>query len=390
MVSRICATRKCTRLSCHISSHITITDMSNKSCHTSNVSCHMSHDSCLTWNPQVLRRVSVAQTCTHLCGIYHGDMSHTIWVMSHTTMSHVSRRIHRSCGEWVWHRRVHFRVAHILETMSRTIWVMSHITISHATYRNESCLTWNPQGVRRVSVAYTCTHLCRTYSWDLSYNIWVVSHITMSHVSHALHRSCSESVLHSHMHLAGCSARDRRSPPLYKHRNCIGVFFSFSHCCSVLQCVAACCSICSVWMLCARPTLPNSLWAYKLHWSLIPLLPLLQCVAVCGCSAWDRLLPTFYKHRDCIGVIFPFSHCCGVLQRVAVFAVCGCSARDQLCPTLYEHKTRIGQHTVSYSTFSICSMLQCAVVCCSVLQCVTACCSVLHCVAVCCSVLQCS
>ena len=232
--------------------------------------CHVTYHnhSCLTWNPQVLRWVSVAQTCTHLCGIYYGDLSHTIWVVSHITMSHVSRGIHRWCGEWVWHRRVHFRVAHILETMSRTTWVMSRITIRHVTYHNESCLTWNPQGLRRVYVAYTCTHLCCTYSWDQSYNIWVMSHITrvmshitISHVSHGLDRSCGESVLHCHMHPAGCSARDRLSPTLYKHRNCIGVLFSFSHCCSVLQCVAVCCSICSVWMLCARPTLPKSLWA---------------------------------------------------------------------------------------------------------------------------------
>jgi len=148
--------------------------------------------------------------------------------------------------------------------------------------------------------------------------------------------------------VCGCSVRDQLCPNLYEHRNRSEVLFLFSHCCSVLQ-----------------------------------------CVAVCGCSTWDRLLPTFYKHRNRIGVIFPFSHYCGVLQRVAVFAVCGCSARDQLSPTLYEHKTRIGEHSVSYSPFSICSMLQCAVVCCSVLQCVTACCSLLHCVAVYCSVLQC-
>jgi len=36
-----------------------------------------------------------------------------------------------------------------------------------------------------------------------------------------------------------------------------------------------------------------------------------------------------------------------------------------------------------------CSVLQCVVVCCSVLQCVAVCCSVLQCAAVCCRVLQC-
>jgi len=48
--------------------------------------------------------------------------------------------------------------------------------------------------------------------------------------------------------------------------------------------------------------------------------------------------------------------CCSVLQRVAVFAVCGCSVRDQLCPTLYEHTNCI---EVLFPFSHCCSVLQC-------------------------------
>jgi len=102
--------------------------------------------------------------------------------------------------------------------------------------------------------------------------------------------------------------------------------------CSVLQCVAVCCS-----------AFYASAWIHQIR---------IQCWPIEG------YIMTGPRH---------VSVCCSVLQCVAVCcSVLQCGA---VC----------------------CSVLQCVAVCCSVavLQCVAVCCSVLQCVAVCCSVLQC-
>jgi len=86
--------------------------------------------------------------------------------------------------------------------------------------------------------------------------------------------------------------------------------------CSVLQCVAVCCSVLQ-W-----PPLQNVS---------CPPLYILQCIAVC----------------------------CSVLQYVAVC----CSVLHCMCRVLH---------------YTFCSALQCVAVCCSMLQCVAVCCSGLH------------
>jgi len=106
----------------------------------------------------------------------------------------------------------------------------------------------------------------------------------------------------------------------------------------------------------------------------------LQCVAVC-CSVYILEVSADYvvRHRMCYAV------CCSVWQCVAVcYSVLQCvyvtnrfwsclAPQDWLCSVLY---------FVAVD----CCRLQCVAVCCSVLQRVAACCSVLQRVAACCSV----
>jgi len=99
--------------------------------------------------------------------------------------------------------------------------------------------------------------------------------------------------------------------------------------CSVLQCVALCCSV--LHLICHK---------YQPH-TLVVCCSALQCAVVC-CSVLRCVADR------CRVVVF-----CSVLQCVA----------------------------------QCCSVLQCVAVCCSVLQCAAVCCSVLQRVAACCSVL---
>jgi len=187
--------------------------------------------------------------------------------MQHTAMSHVSRGIHRVCGESVLHTHVHICVAHILETC-------------HITYESCHISQWVMSLMHFTGLAASqcCTAICtlldalrETDALHLFTSIETA--LVSFSPSPAVAACCSVLQRVAVFAVCGCSVRDQLCPTLYEHTNCIEVLFPFSHCCSVLQ-----------------------------------------CVAVCGCSAWDRLLPTFYKHRNRIGVIFPFSHCCGVLQ----------------------------------------------------------------------------
>ena len=117
-----------------------------------------------------------------------------------------------------------------------------------------------------------------------------------------------------------------------------------SVCCSVLQRVAANCSV-------------------------------LQCVVVRRKRVNE---PHCRNALRCVAV------CCGALQFVAV--CCGvihCLAVR--CKRVSEPDCR----SILQCAAVRCSVLQWVAVCCSVLQCVAAYCSVLQCVAVCCSVLQC-
>jgi len=132
-------------------------------------------------------------------------------------------------------------------------------------------------------------------------------------------------------------------------------------CCSVLQCVAVCCSVLRI----PRSLLP-----------LVSPLFVLQCVAAC-CSAL-QCVAVRCRALPCVAV------CCSVLQYVAVCQ--GFPAH--FCPWY-----------LPCSCSMCCSVLHCVAVCCSaipcvavrysVLQCVAVCCSVLQCVAVCCSVWVC-
>ena len=109
--------------------------------------------------------------------------------------------------------------------------------------------------------------------------------------------------------------------------------------CSMLQCVAVCCSVTGVHKTGCTSVHHDTHRTQHTHYSHV-----LQCVAVC-CS------------------VKTLRHECHACAQVALMSVV--SAQEQcVC----------------------CSVLQCVAVCCSVLQCVAVCCRVLQCVAVCCSV----
>ena len=153
--------------------------------------------------------------------------------------------------------------------------------------------------------------------------------------------------------------------------------------CSVLQCVAVCCSAQCV------PCTHICMW-------------ILQRVAVflhCGCSVLQCIGCSVcsWLYLDVADSYVDVAVCCSVLQRIAVcysvlrsVAVCW-SVLQRVAVLLqcmqYAHVLH-GQpiHTVQPNASSI---LQHVAACCSMLQHVAACCSVLQHVAVCCSVLQC-
>jgi len=128
--------------------------------------------------------------------------------------------------------------------------------------------------------------------------------------------------------------------------------------CSMLLCVAVCCSTTQYRV---SVTDCSSSWG----------LEVLQCIAVC-CSVL-QCADVFCSSLQCIAV------CCSVLQCVAV-----CCSVLQCVPISFVGGK--SHHSVVY-----CNVLQhCVAECCIVLQCVAAlCCRVLHCVVVCCSVSQC-
>jgi len=126
--------------------------------------------------------------------------------------------------------------------------------------------------------------------------------------------------------------------------------------CTVLQSVAACCSVlqrCSVLHRC-------TLFQY-----------LADCPSLFGISRSD------YQHILCCSALQHVAACCSVLQFVAV------SCRLSL--TVWNLVTPLPTHNLGQS----CPTLPPAQpLCCSVLQCVAVTCSALYCIAVCCSVFQ--
>jgi len=128
----------------------------------------------------------------------------------------------------------------------------------------------------------------------------------------------------------------------------------------------------------------------------------LQCVAAC-CSVLQRVADAsakfsddMYVSRTCPSDRVCVAACCSVLQRVAEFArvlvtvcVLQCVAA---CCSVSQCVADTGAK-FSDDMYFICmcpSDYVCVAVCCSVLQCIAVYCSVLQCIAVYCSALQCS
>ena len=137
---------------------------------------------------------------------------------------------------------------------------------------------------------------------------------------------------------------------------CVAVRYNALQCVTVLQHVAACCSVLycyrSLTLSCFTRSSGNKLFQFTLHCSV------LQCVVV-RCSVLQV--------------------CCSILQCVAV--------RQKFDTFLIRQIVWKYTLPIQIPCLAVCcSVLQCVAVCCSVLQCVAVRCSVLQCVAVCCSV----
>jgi len=167
--------------------------------------------------------------------------------------------------------------------------------------------------------------------------------------------------------------------------------------CSVLQCVAVCCSVHVLVRVELWRTFTNTSWHAHAGMSCGVLQGVVVC---CVCCSVLRCVAVCCSILQCIAVC-----CCSVLQCVAVCCrdsirmkwlqqtdECAMNCGTHVTKSRHAHK-RVTAHTSmrcsALQCASIYSILQCAAVCCSVLQCVAVCCSVLQCVAVCCSVLQC-
>jgi len=133
--------------------------------------------------------------CLHLvnesCGwvMSHLSVSHVTrvsescgWVMSHLSVSHVTR-VSESCG-WVMS---HVSVSHVTRVSESCGWVMSHVWVSHVARVSESCHTY--QWVMWVSHVTFVSESSRTYEW-------VTSHIRMNCASTSNDCACISTMHH--------------------------------------------------------------------------------------------------------------------------------------------------------------------------------------------------
>jgi len=149
--------------------------------------------------------------------------------------------------------------------------------------------------------------------------------------------------------------------------------------CSVLQCVAVCCSV----------------FLYE-NWVLIMSRAfgyVLQCVAVC-CRVWQCVaVYTYYKWvliMSCaISCVMQYVEVCGSVLYCVAVCICYKWVLIRSRATGLVVQCVVVCCSVLQCVAVCCSVLQWVVVDCSVLQRVAACCSVLQRVAACCSVLQC-
>jgi len=207
--------------------------------------------------------------------------------------------------------------------------LMSHTCKPHAhaflsrMHASHTCMPHTRECLTQIHASHTCKPL---------------AHASLLHTTHAHVTHMNASLIcmpRTHACLSHVNASHARM--LHTHA-CLSLSRGqVAVCCSVLQCVAVCCSVCSV----------------------------MRCVAVC-CSA----LQCVAVCAVCCSVLQNVAECCRVLQSVAVC----CSVLQQ------------GNHT---HPRLILSRMR-AAVCCSVWQCVAVCCvlHMLQCVAVCCSVMQ--
>jgi len=138
-------------------------------------------------------------------------------------------------------------------------------------------------------------------------------------------------------------------------------------CCSVLQCVAECCTGLCAHRTCVRIRHIQRQIATFGHTFVISdvlhYLAALQCDVVC-CSVLQRV-------AACCSVLQRVAVCCSVLQRVAV-----CCSVLQCVAVSHKHRWLVMFYHTFYALHSIHSFQ--LHVCCSVVQCVAVCCNNIH------------
>jgi len=203
---------------------------------------------------------------------------------------------------------------------------------------------------------------------------------------------------------------------------CCTTFQRVAVCCSVLQYVAVSCrsssTRCSMKHRCYRvyqrvsPRVASSILAYaqtrhrqNIRINDIARCSVLRCIAVC-CSV-SQCNEVCYM-RKCDVLQLTNSTTCSNTSQAEYWRQCDCMLHcDAVCDSVLQcaaachimvhrdsptpkfartrHRQDAGANAIAYR-----SMMRCVAVGCSVLQCVAVCCSVLQCVAVCCSVLHCA
>jgi len=339
----------------------------NAWCHIYDPSHHVTH----TW-------------LIHMCDMTHSYMWHDSFICA--TIWYIWRShhgTHRNASSHIWMRDVICMNASC-HTCSRQAdrceypkswqamgmayedtWVMSHvwIYISTRTWISHVTHEWVMSHICMSHVA--CIHKAYTYEW-------VKSHMWMSHVTHVNESRHTCECVTSHVWMT------HRLVELRAPKSCQAAEMAEqvkdamlqrarvrSSSCSVLQCVAVCCSVlqyksktqcCNV----RRYAALVAAWCSVMQRDAV----VLQCDAVC-CSVFQ-----------CVAV------CCSVLQCVVV--CCSVLKCVEVCCSVF-------QWLQCKSKMQCCNVrryVALVAVCCSVLQCVAVCCSVLQCVAVCCSTSQ--
>ena len=209
-----------------------------------------------------------------MCYVIHMNEScHThSWVMSHTWMSHVTQ-MNESCRthEWVMSHTWMRHVSHTHESSHTYKCVMSQISMHHVTRMNASFHTyeWVMSHVRHV------THRYMMLQWRIANKSRAVTNIIVGVRQMA-----------STLEVVAAFGRYKYKIRLMQRRARQVVLLRVIVCCSVLQCVAVCCSM--------FPYYSTGLFWYKNKITNLPSQSWLKGKF----KKYELDLPSSYRHPD--------------------------------------------------------------------------------------------